>query len=117
MWFFLLTQFFFFCIFFLRPVLAQGNKGVAKRGRFWVGFPLEVMKYLIFSLLRSGVEVKRGVEFCTQYLQIQNSAESGKRSVSILGSLHLPRYMRDTIRSYKTDNNNNFNDFYVKHFI
>ena len=35
-----------------------------KRDRFWVRFPLEEMKYFIFSFLYSGVEAKAGVEFC-----------------------------------------------------
>ena len=46
------------------------------------------MKYLlkfVFLFLRSGVEAKRGLSSVMQCLQ--NSAESGKRSVLTLGSL------------------------------
>ena len=74
-----------------------------RRGQSWRGgtrcvFPLEEMKYLlkfIFPFLRSGVEAKRGVEFCYSRTQcLQNSAESGDRSVSTLGSLCLPCCVR-----------------------
>ena len=34
-----------------------------KRDRLCVPFPLAEMKHLIFSIHRSGVEAKRGVEF------------------------------------------------------
>ena len=62
------------------------------------------MKYLLkfmFPFLRSGVEVKRGrwvLPLNTQCLQ--NSAESGERSVLTLGSLCLPCCVRDTAWSW-----------------
>ena len=65
----------------------------AQIDRLWVQSPLEEMKYLfefIFPFLRSEVEAKRGVE---------NSAESGERSVLTLGSLYrhrVPSCVRDT---------------------
>ena len=51
----------------------EASRGAAARGVtvktdwLWVQSPLEEMKYLlkfIFPVIRSGVEVKRGVEFC-----------------------------------------------------
>ena len=53
------------------------------------------MKYLIFSFLRFGDEVKRDVEF--RYLTLclfQNSTESGKQNILTLVSLCLPCYLR-----------------------
>ena len=48
-----------------------GSSNEASRGaltctceRRLVRFSLEEIKYLIFSFLRSGLEAKRGVEFC-----------------------------------------------------
>ena len=50
------------------PVVAQEHKYVTVNATgFGCRFSLEEMKYLfkiIFLLLRSGVEAKRGVEFC-----------------------------------------------------
>ena len=85
---------------------SEASRGAAARGDcktdwLWVRSPLEEIKYLlkfIFPVLRSGVEVKRDVEFChfiiTQCLQ--NSTENGERSVLTLGSLCLPCCLRDT---------------------
>ena len=45
----------------------SGTKCDCKNDWLWVRTPLEEMKYLpkfIFPFLRSGVEFKRGVEFC-----------------------------------------------------
>ena len=45
----------------------RGAKCDCKTDRLWVRYPLEEVKYLfkfISPLLRSGVEAKRGVEFC-----------------------------------------------------
>ena len=42
----------------------EASRGAgAQAGGLWVRFPLENMKYSIFSFPRSGVEIKRGVEF------------------------------------------------------
>ena len=64
----------------------RGTKCDCKTDWLWVRSPLE-MKYLlkfIFQFLRSGVEGKRGVEFCLNTQCLQNSAESGERSVLTL---------------------------------
>ena len=45
----------------------SGRKCDCKTDWLWVRFPLEAMKYLlksIFPFLHTGVEAKRGVEFC-----------------------------------------------------
>ena len=45
----------------------SGTEDYCKTDWLWVRSPLEEMKYLlkfIFPFLRSGVEAKRGVEFC-----------------------------------------------------
>ena len=46
----------------------KASRGATARGvTVWVRFPFEEMNYLlkfIFPFHRSGVEVKRGVEFC-----------------------------------------------------
>ena len=47
--------------------LGAAARGVTVKTQLWVRSPLEEMKYLlkfIFPFLRSGVEVKRRVEFC-----------------------------------------------------
>ena len=67
----------------------------------WVRSPLEEVKYLfkfIFPFLRSGVETKRGVEFChsTRNASRIRGEESEERSVLTLGSLCLPCCVRDT---------------------
>ena len=41
----------------------SGTKSDCKTDWLWVRSPLEEMKF-IFAFLRSGVEAKRGVEFC-----------------------------------------------------
>ena len=41
----------------------QGHKRVTVNDKLWVRFPFEEVKYLIFSFLCSGVEVKRSEEF------------------------------------------------------
>ena len=58
----------------------------------WVRSHSRKLKYLfklIFYLFRSGLEAKR----CC----LQNSAESGERSILPLGSLSLFCYVRDTV--------------------
>ena len=50
-----------------RQLWSSGTKCDCKTDWLWVRSPLEEMKYLlkfIFPFLRSGVEAKRGVEFC-----------------------------------------------------
>ena len=56
---------------YLSPVRGQswrrGTECDCKIDCLWVQSPLEEMKYLlkfIFPFLRSGVEAKRGIEFC-----------------------------------------------------
>ena len=87
---------------FFRPSWRRGTKCDWKTDWLWVRFPLEEMKYLlkfIFPFLRSGAEARRWVlPLNTQCLQ--NSAESGERSVLTLGSLCLPCCMRDTAGSW-----------------
>ena len=78
----------------------RGTKCDCKTDWLWFRFPVEEMKYFlkfIVPCLCSGVEDKRGVEFCHC---VQNSAESGVRSVSTLGSLCLPCNLRDTAWSW-----------------
>ena len=61
----------------------SGTRCDCKTDWLWVRSPLEEMKYLlkfIFPFLRSGVEDKRVLPLNTQC--IQNSAESGERSVN-----------------------------------
>ena len=51
----------------LRPMWRRGTKCDCKTVWLWVRSPLEEVKYLlkfIFPFLHSGVEDKRGVEFC-----------------------------------------------------
>ena len=76
----------------------EASRGAAARGVtakpdwLWVRSPLEEMKYLlkfILPFLRSGVEVKRGV-LPLKMQCLQNSAESGERSILTLGSLCQP---------------------------
>ena len=67
--------------------------------------PLEEMKYLftfIFSFLSSGVEAKRGVEFChsTPNASRIRQKVGNERSVLTLDSLCLPCCVRDTAWSY-----------------
>ena len=52
---------------FMRQSWRSGTRCECETDWLWVRSPLEEMKYLlkfIFPFLRSGVEVKRGVEFC-----------------------------------------------------
>ena len=42
--------------------MAQKHKVGLRHDKLWIQFPLGKIKYLLFSFLRSGVEVKRGVE-------------------------------------------------------
>ena len=42
--------------------MAQGQACDCKRNRLWVRFPLEKIKYLMFSFLNSDDETERGVE-------------------------------------------------------
>ena len=58
---------------FIRPDVVQ------KRDKLWFQFPLEKMKYLIFSFPRSSNEAKRGFIAVDTYC-LKNSAESGKRN-------------------------------------
>ena len=57
-----------FSIFIIRgQSWRSGTKCDCKTDWLWVRSPLEEMKYLlkfIFPFLHSGIEVKRGVEFC-----------------------------------------------------
>ena len=95
---------FWVCIFTLYPSQSwrSGTKCDCKTDWLRVRSSLEEMKYLLkFIFLRSGVEVKRGVEFCLNNGQcLQNSAESGERSILTLGSLCLPCCERDTAWSW-----------------
>ena len=57
----------FFYLYFWGQSWYSGTKCDCKIDWLWVRSPLEEMKYLlkfIFPFLRSGVETKRGVEFC-----------------------------------------------------
>ena len=80
-----------------------GTKCDCKIDSLWVRSPLEEMKYLfiyifISSLWRRGKARRWIPPLNTQCLQ--NSAESGERSVSTLGSLCLPYCVRDTAWSW-----------------
>ena len=78
----------------------SGTKCGRKPDWLWVRSPLEEMKYLLkFPFLRSGVEAKRGVEFCYS-TRLQDSAESGEWTVLTLSSLCLPCCVRNTARSW-----------------
>ena len=57
---------------------------VQNHDRLCVRFPFEEIKYLIFSILRSGVEAKRGVKF--HHLTCE------KRERNILISLFISAY-------------------------
>ena len=87
----------------MRPVEAKGHKRVTVNATDY-GFdshriPVK-MKYLIFSILRYGVEIKCDVEFRSHTLLntecLLNSAENEDRSFLISGSRCLPCYVRYT---------------------
>ena len=77
----------------------SGTRCDCKTDWLWVRSPLEEMKYLlkfIFPFLRSGVEVKRGVEFCHSTRNTSRIRQKvGNGSVLTLGSLCLPCCVRD----------------------
>ena len=55
------------CNNYAKTNVVTGAQSVTKTDGLWVRSPLEKMKYLlkfIFPYLRTGVEAKRGVEFC-----------------------------------------------------
>ena len=86
------------------------NKYEASRGDWlWVRSPQEEIKYLftfIFSFLRSGVEAKARRWVPPPNTQcLQNSAESGQRSVLTLGSFCLHCCVREQREADKKKQN------------
>ena len=81
-----------------RPVVAQRQSVTVKPTGCEFNPHSKIMKYLlkfIFPFLRSGVEDKRGVEFCHSTRNASRFGRMGEWSVLTLGSLCLPRSVRD----------------------
>ena len=88
--------YYFFCNYIFEASRGAGAQSVPVN-RVVVGLMMKYLFTIIFSFLRSGVEakVRSGVPALnTQCLQ--KLAESGERSLLILGSLCLPCCVRDT---------------------
>ena len=80
------------CIFDFLSVTVEASRGAGR-----VRFPLEEMKYLIFSFLCSGVKAKRGVDLCHSTRNVSRiRRKMGNKSVLTLGSLCQPCCVRDT---------------------
>ena len=70
----------------------KGIQGRLYRNRLWVRFPLEELKYLLFSFFRSSVEAKRGVESLNIWLQ--NSPESVNQLTNIIFSSNFTLFVK-----------------------
>ena len=76
----------------LRPVVASGTRCDCKTDWLWVRSPLEEVK----DLLKCEINTYFHFFALVSRSSLQNSAESGQRSVLTLGSLCLPCCVRDT---------------------